>query len=331
MDAATAEGLLALAEEVAPGLKGLDRQDTFARLEERYDELLAALDWFVREECADEAVRMARALTPFWQATRRLDVATDRLERALALPGGDEERRGRALVEAGFVWFLRGDDTAAAASYARARALGVPTAAALALTGLARIALRDDDLDEARRLAQEALGESGSDPVARGSAAHVLGVAAQMRGDFEEARGWLNERIALARADGNYGILGLESSNLAMVERQLGDFDRAEELSREALDNFHRRRDEWAYPFGLNGLAAVAVERGELQRAATLIGAADAMVEAQGATWPPDELPHYERIVAALAAAPEPAELERARAAGRALSPDDAVAFALRR
>jgi tetratricopeptide (TPR) repeat protein len=333
VDDASAESLLGLAEELAPGLRGLDREEVFARLEAHEDELGAALAWFVEAGHPDEAIRLTRSLASFWQATRRLDVATASFERALALDGGDDALRGRALAEAGFLWFLRGDDAAATASYARARELGAPTGAALALTGLARIALRDGHLEEARRLGLEALAlsDSRADPVGRGSAAHVLGVTAQMQGELEEARRWMSERMALAREDGNYAGLGLEASNLAMVERQLGDLDRAEQLLREALEIFRRRRDEWAIPFGLNGLAAVAVERGELERAATLAAAADGMVVAQAAAWPPDELEHYERTVAAAEASLDPALLDGARAAGHALSPDGAVAYALSR
>ena len=288
MDAVTAEELLELAEALVPRLRGLDREQAFAQIEQRYDKLLEALAWFVDEGRADEAIALARALAPFWQATRRLEQSSEWFEQALGLEGGDDGRRGRALVEAGFVWFLRGDDERATALYRRAQELGLaaPTVAALALAGLARIALRRDDLDEARRLCLEAiaLSEADVDPAGRGSAAHVLGVTAQMAGEFEEARHWLNVRIESARLDGNYDVLGLEASNLAMVERQLGELDRAEELLREALEIFRRRRDEWAYSFALNGLAAVDLERGEHERAAKLIGAADARVEEQGAT-----------------------------------------------
>jgi tetratricopeptide (TPR) repeat protein len=333
VDEAAAQSLLGLAEELAPGLRGLDRAEVFGRLEAREEELVAALTWFVEARRTDEAIRLTRSLAPFWQATRRLDVATEWFERALALDGGDDALRGRALVEAGFFSFLRGDDATATALYGRAREAGSPTAAALALGGLARIALRDGDLEEARRLALEALAlsDSSADPIGRGGAAHVLGVTAQMRGELEEARRWISERIALAREDGNYAIVGLEASNLAMVERQLGNLDRAEQLLREAMEIFHRRRDEWAIPFGLNGLAAVSVERGQPGRAATLAAAADAMVAAQSATWPPDELEHYERTVAAVEAVLDPSELDRVRAAGRAMDADAAVGYALSR
>ena len=335
MDAETAQALLELAEEIAPGLRGLDRESAFTRLEEHYEELLRALEWLIEEGRADEAIRLARSLAPFWQATRRLEEGTEWFERALAVPGGDEDGRGRGCVDAGLLWFWRGDDESAAVLFDRALELGrgleQPTVAALALTGHARIELRNGELGESRRLCLEAHDLSGSDPMGRGSAAHVLGVTAQMAGDLEEARRWMSERIELARELGSLGAVGYEASNLAMVERQLGDLDRAEALSCEALDIFHRRRDEWAYPFGFNGLAAIAVERRDFERAATLIGAADARLEEQGAAWPPDEKPHYDRTVSALTGSMAQDDLERARGAGRDLSPDAAVAYALDR
>lgn len=337
MDAAAATSSLELAEEIAPGLRGLEREAVFVRLEQRYEELIAGLEWFVANGSAEEAIRLTRALAPFWQSTRRLDEATDWFQRALALEGGDNAVRGRGYVDAAFIWFLRGDDGRATELFARAlevsRSLDVPTVAALARAGLARIELRNGNLDEARRLCVEAhrLSDAAGDSIGRSSAAHVLGVTAQMRGDLEEARRWMSERIELAREEGNFAAVGLETSNLAMVERQLGDFEHADELLREALDNFQRRRDEWAYPFGLNGLAAVAVERGEYERAATLIGAADARIEEQGVEWPPDERPHYDHTVNVLEASLEPAELARARTAGRALTPDESIGYALGR
>jgi hypothetical protein len=137
------------------------------------------------------------------------------------------------------------------------------------------------------------------------------------------------ERVRLSRELGSYAGLSMEANNLSMVERQLGNLDRADELAREALDIFSRREDEWAIPYGLNSLAAVARDRGEHERAATLIGAAEALVEAQGAAWPPDERVHREQTVATLTEAMGAEEFERVRAAGHALPTREAVDFAL--
>jgi predicted ATPase len=73
MDARTAEALRDLAEEAGPALARLDRRALLQQLEDRHDELPAAMDWFIEQRRADDATRIATSLAPFWMATRRLD------------------------------------------------------------------------------------------------------------------------------------------------------------------------------------------------------------------------------------------------------------------
>jgi hypothetical protein len=47
VDARAADSLLELAEVAGAALMGLDRKTQFRQLEERYDELLAAMQWFL--------------------------------------------------------------------------------------------------------------------------------------------------------------------------------------------------------------------------------------------------------------------------------------------
>ena len=62
-------------------------------------------------------------------------------------------------------------------------------------------------------------------------ALHVLGVAAQMRGRFPEARGWMSQRLELAREIGDLRSVAAEAGNLSVVEQQLGDLSRARDLA----------------------------------------------------------------------------------------------------
>jgi tetratricopeptide (TPR) repeat protein len=334
VDEGTAKSLLTFAEDAVPRLRGLDARAIFGELEERYADLLAAMEWFLARGRPDESRRLATSLTPFWMATKRLDEGSTLLDRNLALPGGQDAQRGRSLFDAGYLAFWQGNDERATDLATRAlelgRRIGDPTVIAIALSVLARVALRTD-AEEARRLAREALAvtEGTTDRQGRGHATHVLGVAAQMAGDFEDARRYMTERIELAREVGNLATVSSEAGNLSMVERQLGNLDRAEELAREALELDDRRGDELAIPWKINGLAAVEADRGSNERAATLIGAADGLLEAQGAGWPPDELVQFERTVAILAGAMGSSAFERARASGRSMSSRQAVDFAL--
>jgi tetratricopeptide (TPR) repeat protein len=334
VDTRTAETLLDLAVEAGPALAGLEARSALERLEARCADLTAALQSFIDQGKIDEAMRLAIALATFWRVTKRLAEGCDALDRCLRTAGGDELLRGRASYEAAMLMFWKGDDHDSTGLHRRAVEIGRqardPTTVALALCGLARIALRSD-VAEARRLCHEALAalEGTADRLGRASAIHVLGVAAQMAGDLHEARRLMRERIALARELGSYAGVSMEASNLSMVERQLGNFEQAEALAREALDIFWKRQDHWALPYGLNSLSAVARDRGQLERAATIIGAAEAMVEAQGAAWPPDERLHYEQTMTTLSEAMSSGDFERARAKGRSMSSSEAVAFAL--
>jgi tetratricopeptide (TPR) repeat protein len=334
VDSRDALSHLAFAEEAVTGLRGLEADAVLGQLEARYPELLAAVEWFLDQGRNDQALRLVSALTTFWMATKRLEEGSVWFDWTLETPGGDDSQRGRALFDAGYLAFWQGDDERSSAFHNQAlelgRQIGDPTLIAIALSGLARIALRTD-VEEARRLCREALAvtEGTDDRLGRGHATHVLGVAAQMSGDFLEARGYMTERIEQAREAGNLATVSSEAGNLSMVERQLGNLERAEALAREALDIDYRRGNGLAMPWKINGLAAVAADRGEFQRAATLIGMADAMMEAAGGAWPPDEWIHYERTVDTATKAMGSVAFDRARAQGRVLDLREAIDFAL--
>lgn len=335
MDATTAQSLLTFAETTGPMLRGPEGKAGLGQFEQRYSDLLAAMRWFIAQEHTDESLRLASSLSAFWMATKRLAEGSDWLDQVLSLPGGDDGYRSRALYDAGYLAFWMGDDERSSGLQERAVDLGRQinnvSVIALALVGLARIALRSHEFDFARQLCREALAitEGTDDRAGRGGAMHVLGVAAQMAGDLLEARAVMTQRIALAREMGNLVVISSEAGNLSMVERQLGNLAEAETLAREALEIDFQGANELPIPWKVNALAAVAKDRGEFGRAAALIGIADATMAASGGAWPPDELVHYEQTVAAVSTAMGSVEFERVRAWGRSMTTPEGVKFAL--
>jgi tetratricopeptide (TPR) repeat protein len=334
LDPASAVSLLNLAEKLAPGMTGPTAAESIETVDARSDEMLAALAWLADAGRADEALRLASALYRLWIVKRRFEEGDQAFTRVLESGAGDDRLRARAILKAGFMPFWMGDDDRAGSLFGQslelARQLGDAHLVSQALGGLARVALRTD-VPEGRRLAHQALEVSvaAGDEAGRSNALHLLGVGAQIAGDLAEARDWMTERLALVRSIGNDFLVASEASNLSMVERQLGNLDIAEELDREALVVGERIGDEFTRPFAITGLAAIATERGEYERAATLLGAVEAMMESQRMEWPPDERPHYDRMLADLPDAMGNAEFDRARSAGKSMSPSDAVALAL--
>jgi tetratricopeptide (TPR) repeat protein len=329
-----ARSVLAFAEDARRGLRGLDASLWRDRLQRRFQDLEAAFDWLLDHGHTADALASASALADLLRTTGRVATGRRWLDRALEAAAIDDPLRAVALYENGLLAFWQGADEEACALHGRslelARRRGDRTTIALALCGLARVALRED-LDWARTLCEEALQtvQDADDTIGRSNALHVLGVAAQMRGDLRQARDLMTQRIELARELGDYATIGMESSNLSMVERQLGNRARAEQLAREALQIEQQRGDQWAIPYSLNGLAAVAVETGELERAATLLGAAATLQERQGNVWPPDEAPHFERSRMAVEGRLERGRFERAWSAGRRMPSAHAVRYAL--
>jgi tetratricopeptide (TPR) repeat protein len=334
MNAPAAEALLHRAEESSAASRGADAKAAVDRLEGNYDDLLAALQWFIDHERTDEALRLANALYRFWITKQRFEEGDLWFGRVLSQPDGDQRLRGSASINQGFMPFWMGKDDRAAELFKRGREIGrelddAPMTSQ-ALGGLARVALRSD-VAEGRRLAREALDVSAAaaDEPGRSNALHLLGVGAQIAGDLLEARDWMTQRLALVRAQGDQFLTASEAGNLSMVERQLGNVDTAERLAREALEIGQAIGDKFGTPFSFSGLAAIATEQREYERAATLVGAAEALMESQQMDWPPDERPHYERLLAVLPGTMGSAEFERARAVGRSMAASEAVDFAL--
>ena len=334
MESLDAVALLELAEQAAAGATGPNAKGSLEQLEERTGDLQAAMVWFIDAGRTDDALRLANALYRFWITKQRFDEGAIWFDRVLGSPGGDEHLRCKAIISAGFMPFWMGDDERASALFGEgldtARLLGDAALTSQALGGLARVALRTD-VAEGRRLAREALAVSDAahDEPGRSNALHLLGVGAQIAGDLLEARDWMTQRLALVRATGNQFLIASEAANLSMVQRQLGELDTAEALAREALEIEQRTGDQFTTPFAISGLATIATERHDFERAATLLGAAEAIMETKHMAWPPDERPHYERLLVDLPEAMDSDDFERARRRGHEMAPRDAVDFAL--
>lgn len=335
VDAGSAEVLLELAETLSQKVAGAEGKDSLDQLEARSDELTAAIAWFLDTGRPDEALRLANALYRFWITSRRFEEGGRWFDRVLESADGAEHLRGRAYLHAGFMPFWMGDDRRAEFLFGRAlevgRGLNDPTLLSQALGGLARVALKTD-VAEGRRLAHEAfeVSDAAEDDPGRSNALHLLGVGAQIAGDLHEAREWMMQRLALARAMGNDFLVASEASNLSMVERQLGNLEVADDLARMAIEICERIGDRFTTPFAIAGLAAIALERGDHERSAQLIGAVEGLMESTQMDWPPDERPHYQRILAELPKAMGPTEFERLRRVGQSMSSTDAVALALK-
>jgi tetratricopeptide (TPR) repeat protein len=330
--------LLELVEETESHLRGPDMKAWLERLNGRYGDIEPAVKQLLAAGRIDDALRFTIALATFWTATGRMKEGEETFDHVLAAHGGEAALRGRALFETGMLAYLRGYDARARERHNECLALGRrlddPTLTAIALTGLARLELRDPSgFATSLRLCREALAlcSESTDNLGLRHALHVGGVAAEMCGELQEARQLMSRRLELGRAEQDFRRVAIESSNLCRVERLLGNPARAEELGREALRISRAVGDMWLTPYILNSLAAIDAERHAFESAVRLLAAADALRQDQGAEWPPDERPVFEATHNSVKAALSVDDFGRGWEDGRRMSLETAVDFALQK
>ncbi len=280
---------LALAEEAAPVLNGPEQPRWLERLDADHDDLRAALEWALGRE-PETALRLAGALTDFWFVRGHLSEGRAWLERALAgVPTALPALRSRAIRGVSRFAFSQG-------AYADARDLGVAALELAREVGDERLltdtlnaaavgAMNSGEFDRADRFFTEALDLSRKlgDEFNEARVLGNLGEVARQRGDLKTAEARYEQALHHQRRTG-WGQLGAYNLlNLGLLSRQRENVTGAFERYKEALALAHSLEDRETVAYALAGLAGVAGEAGDFQRAARLLGAAEALLEKIGA------------------------------------------------
>ena len=161
-----------------------------------------------------------------------------------------------------------------------------------------------------------------------------LGILALMRGDVGRATPMFEEGLALARRKGDRTGAFIALYNLAQVTLSGGDHDGATTLFEEGVTLSEQIGDRANLAYCLEGLAVIAGARGQIERCARLIGAAEGLHEAVGVPVYVYYEPYrslYEHTVATVRSRLGEAPFEEARAEGRAMTFEQAVEYALER
>jgi tetratricopeptide (TPR) repeat protein len=290
---------LALAEEAEPGLAGESQRTRLDRLEVEHDNLRAALAWSGAQGEGEVGLRLGEAVRWLWEMRGYWTEGREQLARLLALPGAQARTavRAKALYGAGLLAWLQGDSGAARALY-------------------------EESLTIFRELGDQK-GIAWS--------LHGLGWTAHDQGDSGATRALYEESLAIFRELGNKKGIAISLLRLERAAKDQGDSGAARALSEESLAIFRELGGRSRGIFqNLEELAAVAVAQGQPERAARLFGAAEGLREALGAPLPPVDRAEHDRSVAAVRTALGEEAFTAAWAEGRAMSLDEAVAYALK-
>jgi predicted ATPase/class 3 adenylate cyclase len=273
-----ARHFLALAEAAEPELQGADQEAWLARLEVEHENMRAALAWCRAHGEAELALRLAAALSRFWNLRGYVSEGRGWLEAALALPGAEARTaaRAKALTRAAASARRQGD-------YARARAwleesvgiwqdLGDRRGLAYALHGLGQIAIHQGDYTAAHAALKQAvrLFRETGDTWGVVGAVGSLGEVALATGNYTAARSMYEEVLTTARAAGFTGRIASALSDVGELRRLQGDHERAGTLYAESLALARRLGNKVGVANALHNLGHVALHARDHARAAAL-------------------------------------------------------------
>jgi predicted ATPase/class 3 adenylate cyclase len=280
-----------IAEVAKQGLAGSGQAAWLALLDVERENILAA------HEAAEAAaggtalgLALANALKRYWINAGLLETGYRVTCEALARQSATERDfvRMRGLFDAGQLGFFMGRYADARQrleeSLSIARALADPARIAMVLAPLGLAALGQGELSVARRAFEEsiALARDLGDRRQLGTAQSALGHVRRMEGDHGAAHRLYAEVVALGRAEGDLEMVAIGLLNLAIVAVERGRLDDARgplaEAEAIAATTLSQRVGQGVLEVAC-GMASAA---GEWERAARLLGAADAQAARAG-------------------------------------------------
>jgi tetratricopeptide (TPR) repeat protein len=259
-------------------------------------------------------------------------------EESVALYRQSQDRRGLAfaLVVLAYPLEFLGERVQAEAvlqeSNAMARAEGDVYVICRSLNLLARVIVDlHHDLDLSQQYVAEAYGlarEAGLRSQ-EAQAAGILGLIATHRNEYDEARTRLKEAVRVYQEIGATFNVILEKSNLAHLERRLGNYARALEYYGETIVAFRDIAQTGAVAHQLECFGFIALAQNQNERALRLFAAASALREKDGTPMTPDEQIYFGEQLKGLRGKMEALRFDSIWSQGRAMTMEAAIAYAL--
>ena len=261
---------LGLAEEARLHLTGPQQTLWLTRLEAEHDNLRGALRWAIETQDAETGLRLAVALSKFWEIRGYFREAQQWLERLLPFTADPisptDNRVLRAQTLNAYANAFDGlTDFVSAETYAQEalaawRELGEASGMAYSLAMLGSIAMMREDYGPAVQLLQEArfLAQSVGDDAMAAGVVHSLGRIALAQQNWSEALETLSESLTLHRALGDRNKAAAALNNLGLVARYRGDLKAARDLLNQALSEHRALGDRPRMAISLLNIGTVA-------------------------------------------------------------------------
>lgn len=280
---------------------------------------------------------LASGISRYFQTSGHLGEGIELLEKLLETAEGAPPSTGLASTQSGLgvLYWVRGQVDQSLALHKVAAesflAIGDHRRHALVITNMGTICLASNDLAKARELLERGLSLQLAGGDGEGAAATRLNLGhllIQLE-DFEAARPMLEGAIADWRERGNAHAVAVGLNNLATVLRETGQLDKAGAVARESLELRSSHKDQHGMCLSFEGIARLAMARGEFAVAATLLSAADAHRNRSGMMHAPSEKEAIKKDWDLIASQLSDLEQSEARLNGQSLPVEAAVRLAL--
>ena len=205
----------------------------------------------------------------------------------------------------------------------------------LPMSAITRIHLGNAELglgniDKAQTYHEEALAEARviNENWLLSFALNNLGEVARTQGQFEKARKYYEECETLLRATGDRGDVARFVHNLGYIAQHEEEFERADSQFRKSLTMFRRLGNRRGMAECMAGLAGLKARMGQIEWGATMLSAAESVLQVTGGAWWPADRVEVDRNREMIQSALEPNVFDTAWEKGKAMSLEQALAFA---
>ena len=334
---------LSLAEKSEPHIFGRESVMWINRLDKELDNIRAAMEWSTNTDKAVAALRMAGSLAYFcyfWFARGNLlSEWQHRIQIALLLPEGRKRTlaRAKALNGLGFMYWADIDPTDNRSEIEEAFSIGQEFRdkwnVATALRNLGLLENIQGNYMEARSYLEISLqmwrdmGPEGK--MGLSWTLTFLGDVALNQNAPNAARSIYEESVAILREIGDKNFMAYALRRLGLLAWREKDYSNAIALCQESLSLNRELGDLRGVLACLAGFADIAVAQEKFARAAQIMAAVEIQLTAMGMRLLPVDKMEYERNLALLCTKLDEKILTKFRAQGKAMSLDDAIAFAL--
>ena len=311
-------------------------------IEADYENVRAALGRLMPYGKADVALEVVASAGGLWGRSGRVEEGQGWLIQALNDSQAPQasEARVESLNVAGWIAMQQGDLAASEVflgqSVALSRQIGYASGEALALSWMGGNRLNAGDKAEAEHLLLRGLqlAQSVGDKAVEGGVCYTLGVLFVEWRDyatayqyFMQCQSQLRHRPLIPRF---WSMMrGAALAWLGFVCVRLGRLDEAERHLRDSVDRRRLIRDTFGLAPCLEGLAQLAAARSQPERAVRLYAAAERLREQVGIPQPLEESELHQAARSQLQASLSAEEMATLQAEGRAMTLDEAVAYAL--